>query len=174
MGHEFEEGRNLTTIGIDLIDTTFNLPDGTSVKLKIYDSAGQERFYSMNDSFYSKVDSFILVYNIQDRRSFERCSYFSNTIKQNTSKNIKVFLIGNKLDCENRREVSKEEGLNYAISNGYYFYETSCKNKTNIQEVYQKLIEETVKAKKLDDDENGIDNLILTRTVIKGKKKSCC
>ena len=174
MGYEFEEGGNLATIGIDLMDTTFNLSDGTSVKLKIYDSAGQERFYSMNNSFYSKVDSLILVYNIKDRRSFERCSYFSDTIKQNTQKNIKVFLIGNKLDCENSREVSKEEGLNYAISNGYFFYETSCKNKTNIQEVYQKLIEETVKAKKLDDDENGIDNLILTRKVIKGKKKSCC
>ena len=96
--------------------------------------------------------------------------YFSESIRERSKNGINVFLIGNKLDYNEYRQVSIEDGLNYAIRNGYYFYETSCKNNTNIQIVFQKLIEETVKKKELEDDENGIDNLILTRKVIKPQK----
>ena len=164
----------IPAIGYNSNDTNYNLPDGTTVKVKIYDNGGQERFNSLTNTFYNKVDSCILVYDITNKTSFEKCTYFSESIRERSKNGINVFLIGNKLDYNEYRQVSIEDGLNYAIRNGYYFYETSCKNNTNIQIVFQKLIEETVKKKELEDDENGIDNLILTIKVIKPQKKTFC
>ena len=57
---------------------TIILPDGTTVKVKIYDNGGQERFNSLTNTFYNKVDSCILVYDITNKTSFERCTIFLN------------------------------------------------------------------------------------------------
>ena len=51
-------------------------------------------------------------------------------------KNILICLIGNKLDLENKREVSYEEGKNFAEENNLLFFETSAKEGNNIQEIF--------------------------------------
>ncbi len=51
-------------------------------------------------------------------------------------KNILICLIGNKIDLENKREVSYEEGKNFAEENELLFFETSAKEGNNIQEIF--------------------------------------
>ena len=51
-------------------------------------------------------------------------------------KNILICLIGNKLDLEDKREVSYEEGKNFAEENNLLFFETSAKEGNNIQEIF--------------------------------------
>ena len=51
-------------------------------------------------------------------------------------KNILICLIGNKIDLENKREVSYEEGQNFAEENDLLFFETSAKEGNNIQEIF--------------------------------------
>ena len=51
-------------------------------------------------------------------------------------KNILICLIGNKLDLEDKREVSYEEGKNFADENNLLFFETSAKEGNNIQEIF--------------------------------------
>ncbi len=51
-------------------------------------------------------------------------------------KNILICLIGNKIDLENKREVSYEEGKNFAEENDLLFFETSAKEGNNIQEIF--------------------------------------
>ena len=41
-------------------------------------------------------------------------------------KNILICLIGNKIDLENKREVSYEEGKNFAEENDLLFFQTSA------------------------------------------------
>ena len=47
-----------------------------------------------------------------------------------------ICLIGNKIDLENKREVSYEEGKNFAEENELLFFETSAKEGNNIQEIF--------------------------------------
>ena len=55
-------------------------------------------------------------------------------------KNILICLIGNKTDLEEKREVSYEEGKNFAEENNLLFFETSAKDGKNIQEIFLKVL----------------------------------
>ena len=55
----------------------------------------------------------------------------------NSSKSICVILIGNKKDLEDKRQVSYEEGENFAKENGLMFLETSAKTAYNVVEAFK-------------------------------------
>ena len=57
--------------------------------------------------------------------------------------NIKVILIGNKKDLEDRRIISFEEANNFALLNNYIYMETSCLRNENVFEAFEKIIEIT-------------------------------
>ena len=123
---------------------TIKLLDKYIINLCIYDTAGQERFKSINLFYYPKADGIILSYDITNRFSFEECkNYYCETINENCKTNIKVILIGNKKDREYERKVSFEEANKFALSKGYLFMETSCKTYENVYETFEKLIETT-------------------------------
>ena len=119
------------------------------------DTAGQERFKSINTSYYRKADCCLLVYDISDKYSFEQLKdYFIETIKEKCKKNIQIILLGNKTDLEEKRQVSAEEGANLALLNNYIFLETSCLKNKNVADAFETLIEitnrEAKKAKNVD------------------------
>ena len=108
------------------------------------DTAGQERFRSINKSYYRKADCCLLVYDITDKKSFDDCKdYYNKNIKEMCKKNIKVILLGNKSDLANERKVSLEEATNFALKNEYMFMETSCLKNANVADAFETLIEIT-------------------------------
>ena len=60
----------IMTAGFDCIVKAFQLSDGSIVNCYIYDTAGQERFRSINVSYYRKADAILLVYDISNKKSF--------------------------------------------------------------------------------------------------------
>ena len=134
------------------------------------DTAGQERFRSINTSYYRKADCCLLVYDITNRKSFEEIeNYFNEKIKEKCKKNIQVILLGNKTDLEDKREIKAEEGANFSLINNYIFMETSCIKNTNVSDAFETLIEitnrEAIKNK------NKSENFKITKS--KNKKKPC-
>ena len=97
-------------------------------------------------------------------------------------KDILICLIGNKIDLEEKREVSYEEGKNFAEENNLLFCETSAKDGNNIQEIFLEsatLLVDKIENKeiKLDQSDNGIkiNNSYEDEDMIKLKnKKKCC
>ena len=104
------------------------------------DILGEERYRNILIKKIKNSLGLILVYSINNKKSFENCEEWLNEIKRNNIKNIPIILIGNKCDLEEEREVDKEEGLNYANKNGFKFFECSAKNKININESINSLI----------------------------------
>jgi len=152
------------------------LSDGSIIKLRVLDTAGQEIFNAINESYYKYADCCLLVYDITSKDSFKKIkNYYVQKVKENCKNNIKIVLLGNKTDLENRREVSKEEGLDLAMENGYIFMESSCKNNYNVADAFSALVEMTnneflkTKTKK---------NISLKRNINYSnrskKKESCC
>ena len=141
------------------------------IRVKLIDTAGQERYRAINESFLNvKTDSIILIYDISKKRTFEECkNYYRDIIKQNCKNNIKVILIGNKFDSE-MRKVTAEEGYDFALENGYMFMETSCKTNDNIYDAMEAIIYETllVKMKEEERKDNNKENLFFLK-----KKKQC-
>ena len=120
------------------------LSDGSIIRLKIMDTAGQERFYSIFERYYSQADCCLLVYDITSRISFEKVkNYFIEKIKEKCQKDVKVILLGNKSDLEDQREVSQDEGKDLADENRFIFMESSCKDNYNVSDAFTTLVEMT-------------------------------
>ena len=130
------------TMSLDFIPKSFQLSDGSVVNCLIYDTAGQERYNSINESYYRKADAVLLVYDISERKSFEKIkNYYCPKIEENCKKNIPIILLGNKTDKENERTVSIEEGTALAVENKFKFKETSCLKNENVADAFEALIE---------------------------------
>ena len=108
------------------------------------DTAGQETFNAINENYYQQADCCLLVYAINSKDSFEKIKdYYVLKIKEKCKKDLKVVLLGNKTDLENERQVSKEEGSDLALENGFIFMESSCKDNYNVSDAFTALVEMT-------------------------------
>ena len=75
------------------------------IKFQIYETYGLEKY----NSFYKNISLAILVYSIDNLKSFENIEKkWLNEIKTKCNKDIKIFLIGNKIDLNVKREVDKK------------------------------------------------------------------
>jgi Ras-related protein Rab-1A len=120
--------------------------NGKKVKLQIWDTAGQERFKNITASYYRGGNGVLVVYDITDRDSFENLNSWLIEIEKNANKNVYKLLIGNKSDLEEKRKVTYQEGKDFATSNGMQFMETSAKTASKVQEAFELLTQEIIKA----------------------------
>ena len=124
----------LSTIGIDSKIKKVNLANGEEIKVKISDTAGQERFKSIASNYMKKANGVVLVYDITNINSFKGIDRWISEISNDSNNAKPMILIGNKADMEDKREVSKKEGEELAkkYADGIHFYETSCKTGDNV------------------------------------------
>ena len=130
----FKENYN-NTIGLDFRVVTLKYKDIIS-KLHIWDTAGQERFRSLSVNYLHNSHGFIFVYDVSDKNSFDNIINWINLGFDNNKNSIINFLIGNKCDLENKRQVSQNEGEQFAKEKNLIFLEASCKNDQNVQKIF--------------------------------------
>lgn len=78
---------------------------GKSVKIQIWDTAGQDRYRQLALSYYKGAAGIILVYDVTDPISFQNISYWLGKIKENGDDQAEIILLGNKIDLINDIEV---------------------------------------------------------------------
>ena len=151
--------------------------NGKKVKLQIWDTAGQERFKNITASYYRDGNGVLVVYDITERESFENLNSWLIEIEKNANKNVYKLLIGNKCDLEDKRQVTYQEGKDFAESNGMKFIETSAKTSSKVQDAFELLTNEIIKANLSKDKGEKKDkalHLSPGAADISAKKKGCC
>ena len=133
----------LSTIGID-DETKFIKINDEKCKLIIWDTAGQERFRSLPKKYYQNADGIFLLFDVTKPESFKNVSSWMKDIQNNANRgndtsSIIIYLLGNKIDM-NEREVSKEEAKNLADDLKMKYCEISCKLNINITEVIYNMV----------------------------------
>ena len=123
------------TIGVEFGAKTIDI-NGKSIKIQIWDTAGQEAFQAITRTYYKGAIGALLVYDITRRETFTHATKWLDDVRTNSSKNVTVILIGNKKDLEDKRQVSYEEGEAFAKENGLMFLETSAKTAYNVVEAF--------------------------------------
>ena len=158
----------ISTIGIDCKSKIFTV---NSIKYKIiyYDTAGQERYSSISSKYIKSANGVILVYDITNQKSFSKIQEWSNNLEKN-NKNYIAVLVGNKIDLESKREVSKNEGLTLANQLNVEFYETSCLTNENVEEMMDKISTLTINkfASKKNNSTKSLDSINLK------EDSTCC
>ncbi|VDN27095.1 unnamed protein product, partial [Gongylonema pulchrum] len=105
------------------------------------DTAGQERFRTLTPSYYRGAQGVICVYDVSNRQTFERLGHWMHEVDVYSTKSDAVkMLVGNKIDISNR-EVSREEGLEFAKKYRMLFIEASAKTREGVQCAFEELIE---------------------------------
>lgn len=167
------------TIGVDFRVVTLKYKD-IAAKVHIWDTAGHERFKSITINYYRSSHGFIYVYDITSKESLNSLETWINLSNENCNTNVINFLVGNKSDLEKEREVSKEEGEEFAKKNNLIFLETSAKNNDNVQRLFEyftyKLIKyfEKNKDKYIGGEENLDSFSQFTNLDIENKKQNKC
>ena len=142
--NQFQEDM-LSTLGIDIVNSIVEVC-GSVMKLELWDTVGQERLKSLPAKYYSKGDGFFLLFDVNDKKTFEDISGWikdirkerANANEENFEKKTEdevLVLIGNKIDKIGQRQVSREEAIALANKYNLSYYETSCKQGINLYEI---------------------------------------
>lgn len=133
-----------TTIGVEYFEKTVH-DKGKKFLVKLWDTAGQEKFASLAKSYYQRAHGIILACAVDDLNSFKNLKKWIRSIKDNTTdKNIKLIILANKVDLRNERVVSEIDIRNKAKELGINYFETSAKENINIDEAFDYIIKEVV------------------------------
>jgi small GTP-binding protein len=148
------------------------------VKFQIWDTAGQEKYMSINKNLFQRVQGIILMYDITREDTFNNLSKWMEHIKENAN-GIPLILIGNKSDLNNERKVNEEDGKAFAKNNKIIFLEASAKIGTNVEESFMKLSELIIENQNYIDnkEKNNKTEYVISKDStlrIKDKKKKCC
>ena len=172
------------TVGVEFGSKTFNINDNV-IKAQIWDTAGTEKYRSITNAYYKGAKGAFVVYDITKKSSFNNIDKWLFDLKNNGDENINIILVGNKIDLENDRDVTTEEGEKKAILNKASFIETSAKNGNNIEKAFNLMIENVHENFKKENenkeniDLNGINkektlDLNSSNNENQIKKKKCC
>lgn len=93
------------TIGIDFLSKTLYLDDRT-IRLQIWDSAGQERFRSLIPSYIRDSSVAVVCYDITSRTSFTNSSRWIEDVRAERGNDVVIMLVGNKTDLAEKRCVT--------------------------------------------------------------------
>ncbi|EFA77183.1 Rab GTPase [Heterostelium album PN500] len=159
------------TLGVDFnVKTIRNKETGQTVKLQLWDTAGQERFKSITQTFYRGSHGVIVVYDITDSKSFDRCRNWIEDINNYSMGGMIMILVGNKSDLPSRK-VTYEQGKALADELGIKFLETSAKDNVGVNAVFDTIVQ---------DIQNIIINSTPTQNTIDNlggegqQRKPCC
>lgn len=114
--------------------------DDKQYQVTVWDTAGQEKFAVMAKNYYQRAHGMVVVFAINDRRSFENVRIWLSSIKEYAEEDIQIILVGNKSDLQEEREVLTEEIRAQAEEFKMEFFETSSKENSNVTEAFDKII----------------------------------
>ncbi|KAM8988144.1 ras-related protein Rab-44 [Ara ararauna] len=155
------------TVGLDYQVKNF-VVDNKCFALRLWDSAGQERYHSITKQFFRKADGVVLMYDITSEYSFLDVQYWLSCIQEGAEDGVSILLLGNKTDCAAERQVPMEQGERLAKEHQLMFYECSAASGHNISESMVSLI------RLLKANEDKLKNKAEEVPKQPQKKKSCC
>lgn len=148
-------------------------------RINVWDTAGQEKYHSLTKIFIKDSKIALLVYAINDYKSFEKLDFWYNTVKE-ACNNIIVAVVGNKIDLYEEEKVDQNEAKAKAKEYNAKFQLTSALNDdTGIDEIFEILVKEYIKSKGGSTEMEGleyIDKYKLDNNNNKkvAKKTKCC
>mmetsp|Transcript_26082 Transcript_26082/g.83734 ORF Transcript_26082/g.83734 Transcript_26082/m.83734 type:complete len:226 (-) Transcript_26082:218-895(-) len=167
-----------STIGVDFKVKTLHMR-GKTLKLTIWDTAGQERFRTLTSSYYRGCHGIILVFDVNDRPSFEHLRTWLDEFElYATSAAAAKLLVGNKVDLDarevltqsrptplavalllcqppHRAKVTVEEAQAFARQQATMYIETSAKTRSGILQAFDEIVQKVLDTPELLADAGG-------------------
>ena len=164
------DNNNSSTLGINYSFKEIKFNNKDKIKLKLVDTAGQEKYKSLTKSYFKNVDVVLFVFNMNEKETFDNIKDWMELFNSNNSKeDIPKYLVGNKSDLE----INVEQSLidEFVKESKIPYMSISAKDNKNIDELFEEF------GKKLYFDylqkgDKGQTNLEIK--IKKKQKNNCC
>ena len=165
-----------STIGLSFSFKDVTLKNGQKVKLKLVDTAGQERYQGLTKSYYRNTDGVLIVFDYSNLESFKNIKEWIKAFETANNKKIFVtYLIGNKIDLKEEEKVVTESMIeNFLKEIKYKFKRTSAKTEDNNIEIIINEMAEEIYENTLGLDKEQKKNLVLKSKKIKKQSNCMC
>ena len=169
----------LATVGLDFY-TKQETINNINVLVRLWDTAGQERFKSLTPNYFKNAEGVIITYDITSSQSFENLKFWINSIKTNLGEKniiIPIIIVGNKLDKEDMRDITREEAEKFAKENKYKYFETSAKTGEGVDDAIRDLVNQVLeKSEQFEEERNERKSIKINSEQPEDnvKKKGCC
>ena len=140
----FEE-RIINTIGFTSSSKDITLKNGTKVRLKLIDTAGQEQYQALAKTYIKNAEGVLFVFSHDKKESFDNIKKWLDNFRENNfnfdfNKTFPAYLVGNKCDLE--KVIKKEEIEQVKAENNFYGYiDTSAKDDIGINKLFEEIAE---------------------------------
>ena len=146
------------TIGLDFHSKNTEI-NGTTVRLLLYDTAGQEKFKSLIPMYIRDANIILVVYDITIKDSFIHTEHWVNETKDLKRDDAIFVLVGNKIDLEDQRAITTKEAEDFANQKGFIFQEVSAKSGDGIEDLFSnKIFPEMSRKFKIGNEEEDGNN----------------
>ncbi|KAJ6244773.1 ras-related protein rab-5c [Anaeramoeba flamelloides] len=145
------------------------------------DTAGQERYHSLAPMYYRGAGAAFIIYDITSYDTFEKSKKWINELKKLGDPDVRIALVGNKIDLVKERVIKKEVGKQYAEKNGLMFFETSAKTSENVDQLFLEMTVQLENSKKLTkkidnefSDSSDEGSVTLSKVKNHNNNSNCC
>ena len=117
--------------------------DDRLVTMQLWDTAGQERFQSLGVAFYRGADCCVLVYDVNNSKSFDTLDSWRDEFLIQASpmdpESFPFVVLGNKVDVEDsKRMISSKRAQAFCqAKGGIPYFETSAKEAVNVEQAFE-------------------------------------
>ena len=143
------ELKMISTIGFGTSTKDLTLKNGTKIRLKLVDTAGQENYQALAGTYIKNADAVFFVFSHDNKESFNNIKKWLKNFKDDNhtvdyNKNFPAYLVGNKCDLEHL--IDEEEIEELKTENNFYGYiDTSAKDNIGINQVFEEIGEMLIK-----------------------------
>ena len=161
------------TVGASFLSKLIEF-DQRTIKLNIWDTAGQEKFNSLSISYCRACNACIFVYDITKRRTFEGMKKWYNNVQQLLEADTILIVVGNKEDVIDEEEVSLNESRCYSESIQANFYKVSAKQGIGISKMFTEIGEKLLGLDSINFGGGVKSSIALSAGTAPVKKQNCC
>ena len=135
--NKFDEIGPMSTVMVGYNNKKLKIDPYTEVEMKIWDTAGQEKYRSMTRGYLRDSNGIFIVFDLSKKKSFDSLQSWLDEINNaDISKNCVKILIGNKSDFK-EKEVDENTAKKFAEENNMKFLSVSAKKGINIESMFE-------------------------------------
>ena len=140
---EFEK-RYIATLGVEVHPMVFFTSRG-KIKLKVWDTAGQEKLACLRDGYYIGAHCAIIMFDVCSRVTYKNVTKWYKELTR-VCEGIPIVLVGNKVDVADRKVKARQ--ILFPRKHGIQYYDISAKSNYQFEKPFLWLL------KKLTGDPN--------------------
>ena len=134
-----------STLSAEFRRKQIELKSGKKIALDLWDTAGQERYRPLVKICIKGTSCIVIGFDVTNKRTFDEVKNYWFPYAKKISNAKLIYLIGNKIDLNEEREVNKREAKKYAKENNLRYFETSCLNGKGVKEFVDDLSQQIIR-----------------------------